>query len=296
MKRDLPPLTALRAFEAAARHGRMTAAAEELHVTPGAISRQVRLLEEVLGVSLFDGPKSKPRLTEAGATLAPRLAAAFDALEAATQATRATKAAVLDVSCLSTFLMRWLIPRLHRFTAQHPNVDLRLRAADGPIDLDRDRFDAVITIEADGPADARCDLLFPEWLGPVAAPTVAAAIHAPTDLSRAPLLQTKTRPDAWADWAAQTGTPAPDAPGPWYEHYFYTLEAAGAGLGLCLAPWHLVADDIASGRLAAPLGFTRSGKAYVLKTRRTPAAGAALFREWLRTEAVKQAAPDSVAL
>lgn len=285
MKRDLPPLNALRAFEAAARHGRMTAAADELHVTPGAVSRQVRLLEEVLGVPLFEGPKSKPRLTEAGRTLAPRLADAFDGIEAATQAVHAVKAAVLDVSCLSTFLMRWLIPRLYGFTAEHPNIDVRLRAAEGPVDPERDRFDAVITIVAEGPLGPGDTHLFPEWLGPVGTPGLCAAITRIEDLARAPLLHTKTRPDAWAGWTS--GPPE----GAWYEHYYFTLEAAGAGLGLCLAPWHLVAADIGSGRLVAPLGFTRSGFEYRLKTRRHAAAGLDPFRAWLRAEAARQPSP-----
>lgn len=286
MKRDLPPLTALRAFEAAARHGRMTLAAEELSVTPGAISRQVRLLEETLGVPLFDGPKSKPRLTEAGRTLAPRLADAFDGIEAATQAARAVQAAVLDVSCLSTFLMRWLIPRLYRFTAQYPGIDVRLRAAEGPVDPERDRFDAVITIAPESPLETGEARLFPEWLGPVGTPALCAAITRIEDLARVPLLHTKTRPNAWTGWTR--GPPE----GAWYEHYYFTLEAAGAGLGLCLAPWHLVAADIESGRLVAPLGFTRSGFEYRLKTRRHAAAGLDPFRAWLRAEAATQAMPD----
>ncbi|MFY8106259.1 MAG: LysR substrate-binding domain-containing protein [Elstera sp.] len=286
MKRSLPPLSALRAFEAAARHGRMILAAEELSVTPGAVSRQVRLLEEALGVALFEGPKSKPRLTEAGRTLAPRLADAFDGIEAATRAARAVQAAVLDVSCLSTFLMRWLIPRLYRFTAQHPGIDVRLRAAEGPVNPERDRFDAVITIVPEGPLTTGEDRLFPEWLGPVGTPALSAGITRIEDLAQAPLLNTKTRPDAWGGW---TRNPPQGA---WYEHYYFTLEATAAGLGLCLAPWHLVAADIASGRLVAPLGFTRSGFEYRLKTRRHAAAGLEPFRAWLRAEAAAQAMPD----
>jgi DNA-binding transcriptional LysR family regulator len=292
MKRTLPPLGALRAFEAAARHGRMILAAEELSVTPGAVSRQVRLLEEDLGVALFDGPKSKPRLTDAGRALAPRLAGAFDELEAATQAARAGQAAVLDISCLSTFLMRWLIPRLHRFTSQYPGIDVRLSAADGPVDPDRARFDAVITVEAETPAAPRFHPLFPEWLGPVAAPALAAQIAGRDDLSRVPLLHTQTRPEAWPAWAARLGWAETRFDGPRYEHYYYTLEAASAGLGVCLAPWHLVAADVASGRLAAPLGFTRSGYHYGLRCKRHAQPALEPFRLWLLAEAAAQPLPN----
>lgn len=291
MKRTLPPLGALRAFEAAARHGRMILAAEELSVTPGAVSRQVRLLEEDLGVALFDGPKSKPRLSDAGRALAPRLAGAFDELEAATQAARAGQAAVLDISCLSTFLMRWLIPRLHRFTAQYPGIDVRLSAADGPVDPDRARFDGVITVEAETPAAARFHPLFPEWLGPVAAPALAAQIARLDDLRRVPLLHTQTRPEAWPAWAARLGWAETRFDGPRYEHYYYTLEAASAGLGVCLAPWHLVAADVASGRLAAPLGFTRSGYHYGLRCKRHARPAFEPFRLWLLAEAAAQPLP-----
>src|SRR5262249_29696517 len=121
MKRALP-LNALRAFEAAARHGRMTAAAAELHVTHGAVSRQVRHLEAVLGVRLFEGPKSRLTLTEAGRNLLPRLTAAFGEIEAAVDAVADRDEGPLDVSCTSTFAMRWLLPRLHRFNARHPAV------------------------------------------------------------------------------------------------------------------------------------------------------------------------------
>ncbi len=291
MKRSLPPLGALRAFEATARHGRMVLAAEELSVTPGAISRQVRLLEDALGVALFEGPKSKPRLTDTGRALAPRLAGAFDELEAATQAARAGQAAVLDISCLSTFLMRWLIPRLHRFTAQHPAIDVRLSAADGPIDPDRARFDAVITVEAETPLGPRFHPLFPEWLGPVAAPALAEQVRTCGDLTRVPLLHTQTRPEAWPAWAALIGWTETRFDGPRYEHYYYTLEAASAGLGVCLAPWHLVAADVASGRLVAPLGFNRSGYHYGLRLKRQARAAIEPFRVWLLAEAAAQVFP-----
>ncbi|KJV10892.1 LysR family transcriptional regulator [Elstera litoralis] len=292
MKRSLPPLGALRAFEAAARHGRMILAAEELSVTPGAVSRQVRLLEEALGVALFEGPKSKPRLTDAGRALAPRLAGAFDELEAAVQAARAGQAAVLDISCLSTFLMRWLIPRLHRFTTAHPEIDVRLSAADGPVDPDRARFDGVITVEAEALLGPRFHPLFPEWLGPVAAPALADQVRTRGDLTRVPLLHTQTRPEAWPAWATLIGWRETRFDGPRYEHYYYTLEAASAGLGVCLAPWHLVAADVASGRLAAPLGFTRSGYHYGLRLKRQARAASEPFRLWLLEEAAAQPLPN----
>ena len=113
MKRRLPPLNALRAFEAAGRLGRMTAAADELAVTPGAISRQVRQLEDALGVALFEGTKHSPALTDAGRLLLPAISVALDQIETAVRAVADEPGSTLDVSCFSTFTMRWLIPRLY---------------------------------------------------------------------------------------------------------------------------------------------------------------------------------------
>ena len=127
MKRRLPPLNALRAFEAAARLGRMTAAADELSVTPGAISRQVQLLEASLGQRLFEGSKNKPQRTQTGKTLLPALSNALDSMEAAVRAVSDHASGTLDVACFSTFTVKWLIPRLFDFNALYPDIEVRLR-------------------------------------------------------------------------------------------------------------------------------------------------------------------------
>ena len=141
MRRKNLPLNALRAFEAAARLGRLTLAAEELGVTHGAVSRQVRQLESVLGVDLFGGPRSKPELTPTGQSLAPVLTAALDQIDNAVRAVLAEEEGLLQVACLSTLAMRWLIPRLHRFTQVHPGIDVRLSTDKEHIDPERGRFD-----------------------------------------------------------------------------------------------------------------------------------------------------------
>lgn len=296
MKRRLPSLNALRAFEAAARLGRMSAAADELAVTHGAVSRQIRHLEEVLGVPLFAGSKARPALTDAGRALLPGLTDAFDRMDAAVRACVDADGATLDVSCLSTFLMRWLIPRLHRFNAANPGVDVRLRAADQAVDIDRERFDVIITVdESPSAATPPATLtLFAEMLGPVAAP---ALIPAPSpdgaaDLRPLPILHTKTRRNAWAMWSAAANRPPPDPAriSTEFEHYYYTLEAALAGLGVCVAPWHLVADDVRSGRLLAPCGFHASGYVYVAQWRRRNRK-TERFCAWLAEEAAAIAAP-----
>ncbi len=294
MTRRLPPLNALRAFEAAARLGRMTAAAEELSVTPGAISRQVRQLEQALGATLFEGAKNKPQLTAAGASLWPALSAALDQMETAVREVRSGEAGTLDVSCFSTFTVKWLIPRLYEFNALHPDTEIRLSATGDAVDLDRGRYDLVITVaERGSPASATLLPLFVERLGPVMAPALAARVdvRTPQDLARLPLLHTKTRPEAWQAWCDSRGAGFPVQGGPAFEHYYFTLEAAVGGLGVCIAPWHLVMDDLRAGRLVAPLGFAESDYQYVAMRRAGPHARLDSFCGWLQQQAREMPVP-----
>lgn len=284
MIRQRHSLNALRAFEAAGRLGRMSLAADELHVTHSAISRQVRHLEEVMGVALFEGPKNALQLTEAGRTLLPGLIAAFDQIDMAVRLVADTEDGPLDVSCLGTFTMRWLIPRLHRFQADHAGIEVRLTASDRPVDFGRDGFDLAIRVgSGPWPEGAEVAPLFGERIGPVLAPQLARS--AGKDFTGLPLLHTLTRPHAWSDWSARAGVPVEHAQGAEYEHFYFMLEAATAGLGVCIAPWPLVADDIRAGRLVAPHGFVESGQDYVALRRARRHRKSALFSEWLQIEA-----------
>ena len=288
MKRNLPPLNALRAFEAAARLGRMTAAADELAVTPGAISRQVRQLELSLGFNLFEGSKNKPQLTAAAKTLLPALSAALDQIEAAVRAVSDEENGTLDISCFSTFTVKWLIPRIYHFNARYPDIEIRLKTSGHIANNDRDRYDLMITVDDTAQADPLTVLpLFPERLGPVLAPALAAKIklRKPKDLAGKPLLHTKTRLNAWRMWADSLDCSVPMQAGQEFEHYYFTLEAAIGGLGICIAPWHLVMDDIQAGRLVAPLGFQESGYHYVAKRRQQTNRKLDKFCAWLLEQA-----------
>lgn len=294
MKRRLPPLNAVRAFEAAARLGRMTAAADELAVTPGAISRQVRQLELALGIRLFEGSKIKPQLTAAAQTLLPALSAALDQIEAAVRAVSDNDKKTLDVACFSTFTVKWLIPRLYHFNELHPDIEIRLSAAERTADIDRERYDLVIAVDDARNADHVGVLpLFPERLGPVLAPSLAASItmQKPEDIAGKPLLHTRTRPNAWQMWAESLDCALLTPAGPEFEHYYFTLEAAVAGLGICIAPWHLVIDDIRAGRLIAPLGFQASGYQYVAKRRLQPNKRLDRLCAWLKVQAREAPTP-----
>lgn len=284
--RKLPSLNALRAFEAAGRHGRMTLAAAELYVTHSAISRQVQHLEQLLGVALFEGPKNALRLTDAGSRLMVGLTPAFDQLDLAVRAVADTEEGTLDVSCPGTFTMRWLIPRLYRFRQAYPDIEVRLSASSAVVDSLRDSFDVAIRAGiAPWPSDLEVTHLFEEQIGPVAAPALALAVM--ENVTAVPLLHSRTRRHAWADWSRRSGRKADGATSNEYEHFYFMLEAASAGLGVCIAPWPMVADDLRAGILAAPLGFIPSGQDYVaLRRRSRQHRKSALFCEWLAEEAM----------
>jgi DNA-binding transcriptional LysR family regulator len=284
MARRIPSLNALRAFEAAGRQGRMTLAADELNVTHSAISRQIRHLEAILGVPLFEGPKNNLRLTEAGTSLLIGLGSAFDQIDASVRLVADTEEGALDISCPGTFSMRWLIPRLYRFQAEHPKIEVRLTASSRPVDFDRDGFDVAIRVgDPPWPKGAEVVPLFPEQTGLVLAQSLPQT--AEDGFDGVPQLHTRTRPRAWEDWLHRSGRAVWDGPRVDHEHFYFMLEAARAGLGICVAPWPYVIDDIHAGRLKAPFGFTDSGHDYVALRRARRNRKASLFCSWLQEEA-----------
>ncbi|PUE09317.1 LysR family transcriptional regulator [Limnohabitans sp. T6-5] len=296
MKRQLPPLHALRAFEAAARLGRMSAAALELSVTPGAISRQVQQLERILNVKLFEGSKNKPMLTPTAQTLLSALSPALDQIEAAVKAVSDTNCGTLDVACFSTFMVKWLIPRLFDFKAQYPDIEIRLQTTQRADDPDQERMDLVIAVQELTPNMPNILPLFPEQLGPVLAPSLAAStdLKTPLDLEGKTLLQSKGRLNAWSMWATAMGCATPQGPGPTFDHYYFALEAAVGGLGIAVAPRHLVADDMLAGRLVAPFGFSNSGLHYVAKRRPRHNLRLDFFCDWLQSQAILFAPHDYI--
>ncbi len=262
-------LGSIRFFEAAARHESFVRAAEELHLTHGAISRQIRQLEEVLGVALFERRNRAVFLTEAGRTLHAAATQSMDLLAGAAERIRAQPPRqALVLSCEPTIAMRWLIPRLPRFAQAYPDIPLHLMAAGGPIDFARSGADLALR-RNDFHFDAQWHVreVAQEWVGPVCRPDLVAAgaIAAGQPFASLARLHTRSRPDAWQRWARAAGQQAyrfgPDA---WYEHFYLTLQAAAAGLGCAMASRLMAADEIADGRLAAPLGFVPDGSSYHL--------------------------------
>jgi LysR family glycine cleavage system transcriptional activator len=288
MPRRLPPLAALRAFEAAARQLSFSRAAEELRVTHGAVSHQIRSLEEYLGLSLFRRLPRRVVLTEPGEALFSKVRTAFDLLEMSTeQVTAAYRQRPLVVSCIATFSMRWLIPRLHEFHARYPDIDIRLSAPDSPVDFPRDDIDVSIRVgPVAWPGHIEAVPFLAEAFGPVCSP---ALVHQhplahPGDLQQHTLLHTESRKSAWNDWlqAAEVTTVDPTT-GKRFETFYFLLQAAASGLGVAIGPHPLVAEDLTTGRLVAPFGFVPSGLSMYLLYPKSRAQNPQLvaFRDWL---------------
>ncbi len=252
-------LNALRAYEASARLNSMTLAAEELAVTHGAISRHVRALEETLGLPLLRRTGYSVLPTEHGARLMDGLSAGFSLIDASVAQLRPGP---LTLSCSSTIMMAWVLPRIGAFHALHSEVDLRFNINYKQVDLVRDEVSVAIRNSMiEPPKNVITRDLLVEWIGPVCAPAYAATLAAagPFDPAKAQRLATKTRPQAWREWQeAYNGGGQPSAElaahDP-FEHFFMLIQAAVCGLGLAVVPKMLVESELASGRLVAPLGF-----------------------------------------
>lgn len=287
MKRRLPPLNALRAFEAAGRLGRLNLAADELAVTHGAVSRQVKQLESWLGTRLFTGTRHAPQLSAAGARLLPELSTAFDRIETAVCEIAKDRERPLDVSCPGTFTMKWLIPRLHHFHVRHPDIEVRLSSHVKSSDPLAESTDVAIRItHGSWPDNMEVQPLFNERFGPVCAPSLVAGRRYPLSV---PLLHTISRRTAWADWQQLSGESLAGTVESEYEHFYFMLEAAISGLGMAIAPWPLVADDVTTGRLIAPYGFINSGLDYVVLRRKGQNRRAEIFCSWLQCAAADYA-------
>jgi LysR family transcriptional regulator, glycine cleavage system transcriptional activator len=265
MQTPRPSLNALRAFEAAARRRSMSAAAKELSVTHGAISRHVKSLEDTFGVTLLNrGPHSTEPTVE-GARLAESLAAAFSAIQMSIEQ---LKPSPLTLSCSTSIMMYWLIPRIAHFHDKHPDVDLQFNMNHGQVDLVRDKIGVAIrNTMIEPPPDVIVRPLAVEWVGPVCSPEYrrSARIGSFADLAGARRLAPKTRPKAWAEWASATGRDGAQLVAhERYDHFYLMIQAAICGRGIAPVPRMLVLDDLRSGKLVAPFGFVAGPHKLVL--------------------------------
>lgn len=253
MSRRLPPLNALRAFEAAARHLSFTKAAEELHVTQAAISHQIKALEEWLGLPLFRRMNRALALTEAGQSYLPPVREAMDTLSQATDSLlRSDSTGALTISTMPSFASKWLVPRLTRFQKRYPDMDVRVQSTSQVVDFARHDVDLAIRFGNGDWPDLRVERLLTEDIFPVGHPSLLGGdcpLTCPEDLRNHTLLHDDYR-ISWAVWCRAAGIEGLDVErGPRFDDSSFTLQAAMNGHGVALARGALVADDIATGRL-----------------------------------------------
>ena len=293
----LPYLNGIKAFEAAARTGGFAAASRELHVTPAAISRMVHLLEQRLGVVLFERRVNGLVLTAAGrayqAGLTPILAALAHLTE---QIVSLADAQALTVGVGPTFAIRWLIPRLADFRREAPEVDVRITTGGAAAPF-AESWTCGIQLGRGVWTGLVAEPLFTADLVPVCAPSLAARLTRPADLAAAALLRVAHAPDDWPSWLTAAGLSGVEARGPLFEYYGQVLQAAADGVGVALGIRPYVDDDLAAGRLVAPFALTvPKGMGWYLifrdARRREPAFVA--FRAWIN-RAARVSAPVSPA-
>lgn len=292
MNRRLPPLRALRAFEAAARHLSFARAADELAVTPAAISQQIKLLEEWLGFALFHRGANLD-LTPAAASSLPLFTDAFDRLERASDHLRSPKPpGVLVVSCGSGFAARWLLPRLDRFQQAHPDLEIRIMSTTRLVNFATEEVDVGIRFGGGKYPGLQTERLNVDEVVPVAVPALAARLKTPQDLLGVVLLRNDamawdpTFPD-WPSWLRAEGVDASQATIRNYgDEAALLIHSALAGLGVLLASRTLVSEELAEGRLTAVFPGQELTNAYhfVCLPERWDTPKIAAFRDWMRAE------------
>jgi len=257
-------LKAFHVFDVAADSSSFSKAAEKLCITHGAVSKQIKTLENSLSLNLFSRQGRNVRLTREGELLKSYTTQAFQALNAGVQKLSQVKTNCLDVSCEPTLTMRWLMPRISNFYEHNPNTDVRLSTAGGPVILSssgsslairRDDFELI--------QDYRKIPLVDEWVGPVVSPEYWQRVK--SDLSTIKLIHSDTRPKAWSNWSNISGVKSLlNNSYQTFAHFYFCFQAAVDGLGAAIGSYPLVVDDLKRGNLIAPFGFVLSGNSYIL--------------------------------
>ena len=293
MSDRLPSLTALRAFDAAARHLSFARAAAELNVTPAALSFQIKSLEEEIGAPLFRRLNRAVELTELGRTLAPGLAEGFRSLGAAWRtARRSLSDTTLTVTAGPSFTAKWLAPRLFSFASANPDLELRFVASLRLLDFDRDEVDVAIRFGLGEDAGLASTPIIEDWVTPMMSPSLAARFAEPGDLRGAPLIHDDSvaflspRPD-WAAWFRTAGLEPPADHGPRFSQADHAVDLALEGGGVVLGRGSVTDRALTDGRLVAPFGPTlKTGGTYRLVHPPGHAARPAIarFRDWVMSE------------
>jgi LysR family glycine cleavage system transcriptional activator len=293
MRKIVPSLNALRAFVAAGRYGNLKDAAGELFVTPSALSHQIKNLEESLNVQLFHRTKAGLSLTQAGELIYSDIATAFEQIgEAITRLNRKDQGELLNISMLSTFAMRWFIPRLSNFQKQHPEIEVRISTSVSQVDFVHEDMDCAIRSGRGNWPGLHAEYLFAETFTPVCSPELAKSLKGPEDLKNHTLLHARLRPDDWHVWLGAVG-----AEEIWlqqeqmFETRNFAIQAAVDGVGIAIVDPSLVAEEIRAGRLVIPFPQTLADEnAYYLvyPEKYTGVPRIHAFQTWLLEQVVKQ--------
>ncbi len=284
-------LNGLRAVEAVARCGSLLKAAEELGVSPSAVSQQVGRTERQMGRPLFERTRDGLAPTELGALVAARLSAGFRELAQAVALADDSAANTLVVAVAPAFASRWLVPRLSRLYARHPELVLRIDAATRLVDFQRSDIDLAIRMGDGHWPGARAELLLAQDVFPVCAPAVAERLKTVASLADAWALRDESSLFTWENWFDSVGaSPVALLPGASFTDPILCVEAAVAGQGVMLAWQLLVADALADGRLVAPFGIHgRSGLGYYLASAAGKQASKKFlaFKRWIADEVAR---------
>ena len=286
MNRTLPSLNALRAFVVAGRLGSFKAAADDLFVTASALSHQIRNLEEQLGVALFVRSKNGLTLTDAGKLIHSELADAFENIGLTlTKLDKQSDEEVLNISMLSTFAMRWFIPRLADFQKRHTKIEIRISTSVALVDFDREDMDCAIRSGNGKWPGLHAEYLFAESFTPVCNPETAALLKHPRDLATQTLLHARLRPDDWAVWlgAAGVGDLVPEHDNTFQTRNF-AIQAAVDGIGVAIVDPSLVSGELEQGKLVMPFSQTLANESayyFVYPEKSASLPRIQLFRSWL---------------
>ncbi len=290
MPRILPSLTGLQAFEATARHGTVSRAADELLLTQSAVSRHIQQLEARLGVALFSRKAKRLHLTEAGSAYLAEVRTGLESINTATLSLMASRGHTgsLSVATLPTFGANWLIPRLPRFRALHPGISLHLSGRPEPFDFAFERVDCAIHFGGPEWPGADMDYLFKETSTAIACPSIATGIAELGDLLDWPLLHISSRPFAWREWLASIdATDLPVKAQITVDTFAMAIEAVRAEMAVAVLPTFLVEADLRSGRLVTLFGpgaLSESSYYFVRPERRRNHFAVQAFADWLQSE------------
>jgi LysR family glycine cleavage system transcriptional activator len=291
----LPPLSAVRVFEAAARHQNFTQAAGELGMTQAAVSYQIRILEERLGAPLFARAKGRVTLTEAGRRIAPLVANAFETLQDAFSGLVAEDQAVLSISAAQTMATTWLAPRLGSFQVRHPDLAVRLSTDNRLVDFSTGEFHAAIRVGRGNWPGLRCHFLFRMYFSPICSADFAAEqkLTRPEQLLDIPRLS--PRDDWWRDWMEDMGVTDPGCgldPGLVLDNQVMEANAAFAGAGIAMMTPMFWRDELKAGRLVQPFDhvhITDRSHWLVYPEGRRNQPKIAAFRDWILAQVARQA-------